>query len=83
MKFLKIDTNKSLDLVAKYLENLSKNKNERNELYKFIIQNSDQFLEISERMVGEVKKITFPNSWKGDGGDDDVFNSLENNEKHR
>ena len=61
-----MDTNKSLDLVAKYLENLSNSQNERNELYIFITQNADQFLEISERMVGEVKKIKdkYPNSWK-------------------
>ena len=58
--------NKSLDLIAKYLENLSTSKNEKNELYMFITQNADQFLEVSERMVGEVKKIKerHPNNWK-------------------
>ena len=52
-----MDTKKSLNLIAKYLENLSKSENERNELYFFISQNLDQFFEISERMVGEVKKL--------------------------
>ena len=61
-----MDTKKSLNLIAKYLENLSKSENERNELYFFISQNLDQFFEISERMVGEVKKIKdrYPNTWK-------------------
>ena len=61
-----MNANKSLDLIAKYLENLSTSKNEKNELYIFITQNADQFLEISERMVGEVKKIKdrYPNNWK-------------------
>ena len=45
---------------------MSNNDDEENELYIFISQNADQFLEISERMVGEVKKIkdSHPNSWK-------------------
>ena len=61
-----MDTNKGLELIAKYLESLSSSKNERNELYIFIAQNADQFLEISEKMVGEVKKIKdrHPNNWK-------------------
>ena len=61
-----MDANKSLDLIAQYLENLSNSKNERNELYIFFTQNADQFLEISERIVGEVKKIKdrHPNNWK-------------------
>ena len=61
-----MDANKSLDLISKCLENLSNSKNERNELYTFITQNADQFLEISERMVGEVKKIKdrHPNNWR-------------------
>ena len=61
-----MDANKSLDLIAQYLENLSNSKNERNELYIFVTQNADQFLEISERIVGEVKKIKdrHPNNWK-------------------
>ena len=54
--FCEVNTNKILDLIAKYLENLSKSENERNELYSFISQNLDQLFEISERMVGEVKK---------------------------
>ena len=61
-----MDINKNLDLISEYLENLSNSKNERNELYAFITQNADQFLEISERMVDEVKKIKdrHPNNWK-------------------
>ena len=61
-----MNTAKSLDLIAKYLDNLSKNENERNELYLFISQNLDQFFEISERMVNEIKKIKdrHPNNWK-------------------
>ena len=61
-----MDTKKNLNLIAKYLENLSKSENERNELYFFISQNLDQFFEISERMVCEVKKIKdeHPNNWK-------------------
>ena len=58
--------NKSLDLVAKSLENLSQSKDEFNELYIFISKNIDQFFEISERMVSEVKNIKdkHPNDWK-------------------
>ena len=58
--------NRKLDLVEQYIKNLSNNDEEKNELYIFITQNADQFLEISERMVGEVKKIKdrHPNSWK-------------------
>ena len=58
--------NRKLDSVKKYIKNLSNNEDEKNELYIFISQNSDQFFEISERMVVEVKKIKdrHPNSWK-------------------
>ena len=58
--------NRKLDLVEQYIKNLSNNDEEKNELYIFITQNADQFLEISERMVGEVKKIKdrYPNNWK-------------------
>ena len=58
--------NRKLALIEKYIKSLSNNDNEKNELYIFITQNADQFLEISERMVGEVKKIKdrHPNSWK-------------------
>ena len=58
--------NNSLDLVAKSLENLSQSKGEYNELYIFISENIDQFFEISERMVSEVKNIkaSHPNNWK-------------------
>ena len=57
---------KNLDLIRESLETLLKNEDERNELYLFISQNLGQFFEISERMVGEVKKIKdrHPNSWK-------------------
>ena len=58
--------NNSLDSVAKSLENLSQSKDEYNELYTFISENIDQFFEISERMVSEVKNIKdrHPNNWK-------------------
>ena len=58
--------NNSLDLVAKSLENLSQSKDEYNELYIFISENIEQFFEISERMVSEVKNIKdrHPNNWK-------------------
>ena len=61
-----MNANKSLDLISKYLKSLSNSENERNDLYIFITENADQFLEISERMVGEVKKIKdrHPNNWK-------------------
>jgi hypothetical protein len=61
-----MDFNKNLELITEYLENLSNSKNERNELYIFITQNADQFLEITDRTVGEVKKIKdrHPNNWK-------------------
>ena len=64
--FWEMNVNRKLDLVEKYIKNLSNNEDEKNELYKFISQNSDQFFEISERMVSEVKKIKdrHPNSWK-------------------
>ena len=64
--FWEMNVNRKLDLVEKYIKNLSNNRNEKNELYIFITQNADQFLEISERMVGEVKKIKdeHPNNWK-------------------
>ena len=61
-----MNANRKLDLVEKYIKNLSNNENEKNELYIFINQNADQFFEISERMVVEVKKIKdrHPNNWK-------------------
>ncbi len=61
-----METKKSLDLVKKSLEKLSKNEDERNELYLFIFHNLDQFFEISERMVSEVKNIKdrYPKNWK-------------------
>ena len=61
-----MDANKISNLISKYLENLSSSNNEKNELYTFITQNADQFFEISERMVVEVKKIKdrHPNNWK-------------------
>ena len=61
-----MNANRKLDLVEKYIKNLSNNEDEKNELYIFISENSDQFFEISERMVVEVKKIKdrHPNNWK-------------------
>ena len=56
----------NLDLLAKLLEKLARNKEEQNELYIFISQNVDQFFEISERIIVEVKNIKdrHPNDWK-------------------
>ena len=64
--FWEMNVNRKLDLVEKYIKNLSNNEDEKNELYIFISQNSDQFFEISERMVNEIKKIKdrHPNNWK-------------------
>ena len=61
-----METKKSLDLVMKSLDKLSKNEDEINELYLFIFQNLDQFFEISERMVRELKNIKdkHPKNWK-------------------
>ncbi len=58
--------NRKIDLIEKYIENLSTNHKEKNELNIFISQNADQFLEISERMVGDIKNIKdrHPNNWK-------------------
>ena len=41
-------------------------EDKRNELYLFIFHNLDQFFEISERMVSEVKNIKdrYPKNWK-------------------
>ena len=57
---------KKIILVDKYLKNLSLAIDERKELYHFIVENIDQFFEISERMVVEIKKIKdkHPNNWK-------------------
>ena len=57
---------KNLDLIIASLETLLQNEDERNELYLFISQNLDQFFEISERMVKEVKIINdkYPKNWK-------------------
>ena len=64
--FREMNVNRKLDFVEKYIKNLSNNEDEKNEIYIFITQNADQFLEISERMVVEVKKIKdrYPNNWK-------------------
>ena len=61
-----METKKSLEIVINSLDKLSKNEDEINELYLFMFQNLDQFFEISERMVSEVKKIKdrHPNNWK-------------------
>ena len=41
-------------------------EDKRNELYLFIFQNLDQFFEITERMLSEVKNIKdrYPKNWK-------------------
>ena len=54
------------DLVSNLLEKLSLSEEEQNELYIFISKNVDQFFEISERMVSEVKNIKdrHPNDWR-------------------
>ena len=59
-------TTDKLDSVTKLLDNLSLCKGEKNELYIFISQNVDQFFEISESTVSEVKNIKdrYPNDWK-------------------
>ena len=64
--FLEMNVKRKLDLVENYIKNMSNNEDEKNELYIFISQNSDQFFEISERMVVEVKKIKdrHPINWK-------------------
>ena len=61
-----METKKKLDLIIGSLETLSKSEDERNELYLFIFENLDQFFEISERMVKEVKNIKdkYPKNWK-------------------
>lgn len=57
---------RNLDLVSNLLEKLSLSEEEQNELYIFISKNVDQFFEISERMVSEVKNIKdrHPNDWR-------------------
>ena len=59
-------TSNKLDLVTKLLDNLSLSKDEKNEIYIFISQNVDQFFEISESIVSEVKNIKdrYPKNWK-------------------
>lgn len=59
-------TTNNVDWVIKLLENLPLCKDEKTELYIFISQNVDQFFEISESMVREVKNIKdrHPNDWK-------------------
>ena len=56
----------NLDLVSILLEKLSQSNEEQNKLYIFISKNVDQFFEISERMVSEVKNIKdrHPNDWR-------------------
>ena len=58
--------NKNLDLVKESLRNLALKKNEREEIDIFISKNIDQFLEISQRTVSEIKKIKdkYPKNWK-------------------
>ncbi|MDC3075655.1 hypothetical protein OA328_00090 [Paracoccaceae bacterium] len=59
-------TTSNLDSVTKLLESLSLSIEEKNEMYIFISENIDQFFEISESMVNEVKNIKdrYPNDWK-------------------
>ena len=61
-----METTKNLDLIIESLETLFKNEDEKKELYLFILQNLDQFFELSERMVREVKNIKdkYPKNWK-------------------
>ena len=61
---MKITNN--LDLVTKMLKKLSLGQDETNELYIFISQNEDQFFEISEKIISEIKNIKdrHPNDWK-------------------
>ena len=59
-------TTNNLDLITKLLKKLSLSEDEKNEMYIFISQNADQFFEINERMVNEMKNIKdrYPNNWK-------------------
>ena len=61
-----MEPKKKIDTIIESLETLFKNEDERNEVYLFISQNLDQFFEISERMVREVKNIKdkYPKNWK-------------------
>ena len=61
-----MEVKRNLDLVSNLLEKLSLSEEEQNELYIFISKNIDQFFEISERMVSEVKNIKdrHPNDWR-------------------
>ena len=61
-----METKRSLDVVIESLKPLSKSEDERNELYLFILHNLDQFFEVSERMVKEIKNIKdkHPKNWK-------------------
>ena len=61
-----MEAKKDIDLVINSLNKLSKSDDEINELYLFIFQNLGQFLEISERMVREVKNIKdkYPKNWR-------------------
>ena len=61
-----MENKKNLDLVINSLDKLTISDNEKNELYLFIFQNLDQFFEISERMVIEVKNIKdkYPKNWR-------------------
>ena len=61
-----MEPKKNLDTIIESLETLFKNEDERNDVYLFISQNVDQFFEISDRMVREVKNIKdkYPKNWK-------------------
>ena len=66
LDFYEMKINQNLEIVSKSLENLSNREEEINGLYLFISQNLEQFFEISERMVSEVKYIKdrYPKNWK-------------------
>ena len=61
-----MEPKKNLDTIIESLETLFKNEDERNDVYLFISQNVDQFFEIIDRMVREVKNIKdkYPKNWK-------------------
>ena len=61
-----METKKKLNLLRQSLENLSKSEDEKTEMYLFISQNLNQFFEMSDRMVCEVKNIKdrYPKNWR-------------------
>ena len=57
---------KNLELVKKTLSNRSLTRKDKNEIHTYISRHFDQFFEISESCVAEVKKLKgrHPNRWK-------------------